>query len=423
VILDVVYNHLGPSGNVLPRFSTHYETDKYANEWGVAINFDGPQSAGTRDLVLANVEYWVREFHVDGFRIDAAQQIYDDSEEHILRALCLRARATAAPRRVIVTAEHEPQHADLLRRPDQGGLGLDAVYNEDFHHCLKVTLTGMRDASLSDYTGESREWLALVRRGFLFQGQHYPWQKQVRGRPALDVSAPQLIAFLENHDQVANSLTGHRLIDMTSPAWWRAMSAFLLLGPWTPFVFQGQEQASRRPFHFFADHDPALQTAVETGRHDFLSQFGRVRTATADTRSGSIGRQAFEASQLTEPDHDSTAWQLYRDLLALRREDGTLGQRAAAIDGIPLGERTLLLRFFGNHQGDDRLMVVNLAPDMNLGALSDPLVAPPLEQQWSVLWCSEHLRYGGHGIPASTPPTSLMATGHATTIFRPEIAR
>lgn len=421
VILDVVYNHLGPSGNVLPTFSPFYETDRYANEWGVALNFDGEHSTGMRDLVVANAEYWIREFHVDGFRIDAAQQIFDQSDVHILRELATRARAAATPRGILLTAEHEPQHAALVRSAEGGGLGLDAVYNEDFHHSVKVALTGMREAYLSDYSGESREWLAAVRRGFLFQGQHYPWQKATRGRPALDIPAARLVAFMENHDQVANSLTGHRLIDQTSPKWWRAMSALLLLGPWTPFIFQGQERGTRQAFHYFADHEPSLQTAVVKGRGEFLSQFGRVRSVPADSRDRAIGREAFESSRLDMPACQPPAWHLYRDLLALRRQDGTLGQGAPIVDGIPLGDRTLLLRFFGRNAGADRLMVVNLASDLDIASLSDPLVAPPADSRWSPLWCSEDIRYGGHGVAAMGDPPVLTATGHATTIYKAEV--
>jgi maltooligosyltrehalose trehalohydrolase len=324
------------------------------------------------------------------------------------------------PRRLELAAEHEPQHAHLVRPPDEGGLGLDAIYNEDFHHCLKVALTGERDAYLSDYTGDSREWLSAVRRGFLFQGQYYPWQEGARGRPAFDLPAARFVAFLENHDQVANSLTGARLVERTSPAWWRAMSAFLLLGPWTPLLFQGQEWGSRTPFRFFADHEPTLQAAVSTGRAGFLSQFGRVRTAADAGRATDVGRSVFEHCLLDHPSRPTPARQLFRDLTALRANDGTLGQHAVAIDGVPLDDRTLLLRFFGTEPAADRLLVVNLGPDRNLLPLSEPLVAAPEHRRWALLWCSEQPEYDGHGVAASDGPARLIATGHATTVFAAE---
>ena len=423
VILDVVYNHLGPSGNYLPRFSPHYLSRRYANEWGDALNFDGPRADGMRELVLANVAYWVREFHVDGYRVDAAQQIYDASPEHMVAALTRVTRETAAPREVIVLAEHEPQHARLMRPVSAGGYGLDGVYNEDLHHSVRVALTGTHEAYTSDYRGTSREWLSAALHGFLFQGQYYPWQSARRGAPALDCPSHQFIAFLENHDQVANAAVGRRLIDVTSAPAWRAMTALLLLGPWTPLLFQGQEWASRTPFGYFSDHEPDLQAAVFQGRQAFLSQFTRLAAEYEGATVEAIGRPAFQACRL---DHDfdaaaEPAWRMCRDLLSLRRHDAALGQHAARLAGSTLDDRTLLLRFIGHVAHEDRLLVVNLGPDFDFACAPDPLVAPPELFCWSVLWCSEDRGYGGVGIAGNCPPAKLVATGQATTVFRPTL--
>ena len=308
-----------------------------------------------------------------------------------------------------------------MRPPDRGGYGLDGVYNEDFHHSVRVALTGVRESYLSDYAGSSAEWLAALQWGFLFQGQYYPWQEGPRGEPALDRLPYQFVCFLENHDQVANTTTARRLIELTSPAWWRALSALLLLGPWTPLLFQGQEWGARRPFRYFTDHEPGLQAKIHDGRRGFTSQFTRQAPGAGAVSSDSIGRDAFEDCRLGPPSDPSErmAWQLYRDLLALRRDDPALGQHAARIGGATAGDGTLILRFFGGDAAADRLLVVNLAPDLNLAALAQPLVAPPAGCQWSVLWCSQDLRYGGAGIAGSTPPTQLIATGHATTVYQP----
>jgi maltooligosyltrehalose trehalohydrolase len=423
VILDVVYNHLGPSGNYLPRFSPHYLSRRYANEWGDALNFDGVRADGMRALVCANVAYWVREFHVDGFRIDAAQQIYDDSPEHILAALTRVARETAAPRSILVVAEDEPQRSKLMRPADAGGYGLDGIFNEDFHHSARVALSGAHEAYTSDYRGTSREWLSAALHGFLFQGQYYPWQSARRGAPALDRPAHQFVAFLENHDQVANAAIGRRLIDVTSAPSWRALTALLLLGPWTPLLFQGQEWGSRTPFGYFSDHEPDLQAAVFQGRQAFLSQFTRLSAAYEGATVDAIGRPAFEACRL---DHDFDAeanphWRMFRDLLGLRRHDASLGQHAARLAGSTLDDRTLVLRFIGRVAHEDRLMIVNLGPDIDLACAPDPLVAPPELFDWTVLWCSEDRPYGGVGIAGSLPPAKLLSTGQATTIFRPAL--
>jgi maltooligosyltrehalose trehalohydrolase len=423
VILDVVYNHLGPSGNYVSKFSRGYLSQRYANEWGDALNFDGPLCEGLRELVLANVAYWVREFHVDGFRLDAAQEIHDVSAEHILAALTRVARQAAAPRSIVVVAEHEPQHARLLRAPDANGYGLDGVFNEDFHHSSRVALTGVQEAYTSDYRGTSREWLSAALHGFLFQGQYYPWQSARRGAPALDRPPHEFIAFIENHDQVANAAVGQRLLAITSPPAWRAMSALLLLGPWTPLLFQGQEWGTHTPFKYFCDHEPELQAAVFEGRQTFLSQFTRLREAYEGATVDAVGRPAYEACRL---DHDfdplaNPVWQMYRDLTTLRRNDASLGQHAARLVGSTLDDHTLLLRFLGRVAHEDRLLIVSLGPDVELSSVPDPLVAPPELFDWCVLWSSEDRAYGGVGIAGSCPPVKLVATGQATTVFRPTL--
>jgi maltooligosyltrehalose trehalohydrolase len=423
VILDVVYNHLGPSGNYLSKFSRGYTSQRYANEWGEALNFDGPHCEGLRELVLANVAYWVREFHLDGFRLDAAQEIHDSSTEHIIAALTRVARETAAPRSVIVVAEHEPQHARLMRPSEAGGYGLDGIFNEDFHHSSRVALTGAREAYTGDYSGSSREWLSAVLHGFLFQGQYYPWQGKRRGAPALDCPRHQFISFLENHDQVANVAAGQRLVALASPPQWRAMTGLLLLGPWTPLLFQGQEWGAPAPFIYFCDHEPDLQDAVFRGRHQFLSQFTRLWATCAGASLESVGRPAFEVCRLDHPadPEANPLWRMYRDLTTLRRHDASLGQHAVRVAGSTVDGQTLLLRFIGRVPHEDRLLVVNLGPDANLGCIPDPLVAPPELFEWAVLWSSEDRAYGGVGIAGQCQPAKLVATGRATTVFRPTL--
>lgn len=421
VILDVVYNHLGPAGNVLDRFDRRWRSSRHRNEWGEALNFDEEGAEGIRALVLSNVAYWVKEFHLDGFRIDAAQQIVDDSPEHILAAIVRTARAAATTRRVIVLAEHEGQDARLMRPPAEGGLGLDGIYNEDFHHSCRVALTGVRDAYFSDYRGTSREWLAAAQSGFLYQGQYYPWQTQPRGGPARDRPLEQFVCFLENHDQIANSADGRRLIDHTSEAWWRALSALLLLGPWTPLLFQGQEYGSDTPFVYFVDHAPDLQRTVVSGRREFLSQFPRFADrAVPMTAQDSLGRDVFEMCRtMAEPARAARCRLLYRDLLTLRRTDASLGQHARRVTGATLSDRALLLRFENAHPASDRLLIVNLEPDFDLAPLAEPLIAPPHGRQWQPMWCSQDPRYGGSGRAAARPPERLIATGHAATVFHP----
>ena len=257
-----------------------YFTDRYDNEWGDALNFDGPASEPVREWVLSNVAYWVREFHVDGFRLDATQQIFDASPEHLVAAIARTAREAAGGRRVLVTAENEPQHARFVQPREAGGYGLDAIYNEDFHHSMRMTLVGTHEAYFTDYRGVASEWLACARWGVLFQGQHYSWQKAPRGTPGLRLPRSTCVHFLENHDQVANTDRGRRLVDLARPADLRAMTALLLLLPATPMLFQGQEFGSRQPFVYFADHRGA------TARRRGEGTPGIPRAVRAPARSG-----------------------------------------------------------------------------------------------------------------------------------------
>ncbi|MBE2283865.1 MAG: malto-oligosyltrehalose trehalohydrolase [Prosthecobacter sp.] len=273
VILDVVYNHLGPDGNHLKQFSPSYFSTKYSTEWGEALNFDGEGYEPVREWILSNAAYWVREFHFDGLRLDATQQIFDSSTDHILAAVTRRAREAAGGRGIFVVAENEPQHAKLLRSPERGGHGIDALWNDDFHHAAVVAMTGRNEAYYSDYHGSPQEFISAAKWGFLFQGQRYKWQRARRGTPTLDLESENFVNFLQNHDQIANSLWGRRVHTLTSAAKFRALTALLLLGPNTPMLFQGQEFASSSPFLYFADHNPELAALVAQGRAKFLEQF------------------------------------------------------------------------------------------------------------------------------------------------------
>ena len=234
VILDVVYNHLGPDGNYLKAFTPAYFTDKYKTEWGQPINFDGPDSGPVRDYFASNAAYWIDEYHLDGLRLDATQNIYDDAPEpakHILAEIGRRVRAAARGRSTIIVNENEPQLSGLVRPLDDGGFGLDALWNDDFHHAAMVALTGRNEAYYSDYLGRPQEFVSAVKYGYLYQGQWYSWQGKRRGQPGLDVPPAAFVLFLQNHDQIANSGRGLRAHQLTSPGRYRAMTA---LCSWPP---------------------------------------------------------------------------------------------------------------------------------------------------------------------------------------------
>ena len=432
VILDVVYNHFGPDGNYLRAFSPAYFSTRYDNEWGDAINFDGPDAAPVREFIVANARYWIDEFHLDGLRLDATQQIFDDSSEHLVKALTREARDAAGRRRIIVVAENEPQDARLARPLERGGFGLDALWNDDFHHAAVAVLTGRREAYFTDYTGSPQEFISMIKWGFLYQGQRYSWQKKRRGTAALDIPPAGFITFLQNHDQIANGMTGEgrRLHQLSSPAAYRAMTALWLLAPGTPMFFQGQEFCASTPFCYFADHGGELGAAVRNGRAEFMRQFRSLSALPIpDVLADPSAEQTFLACRLIDQEraghHEAVA--LHRDLLSLRRRDPAFrAQLPGAVDGAVLGPQAFVLRFFGDHQGRhhpaserDRLVVVNLGVDLHLDPAPEPLLAPPVGAHWETLWTSEDRLYGGTGTAPLDSDENWRIPGQATVVLAP----
>ncbi|WP_020562666.1 malto-oligosyltrehalose trehalohydrolase [Methylosarcina fibrata] len=404
VILDVVFNHFGPDGNYLEKFSNDYFTDRYQCDWGAALNFDGPNSGPVRDYVLANAAYWIEEFHLDGLRLDATQQIFDSSPRHIIAAIAETVRRAGAPRKTFLVAENEPQNVRLFLPEAQGGFGIDALWNDDFHHTAMVAATGRADAYYSDHRGAPQEFVSALKRGFLYQGQWYSWQKKARGTEALHIAPCKFVNFIQNHDQVANSGSGKRLHLLTSPSRYRALTALFLLAPQTPMLFQGQEFAALSPFFYFADHKDEIAHLVAQGRSDFLAQFRSLATPEMQARLPDPGDpMTFSHSKLNlnERYQHKESYALHADLLHLRRTDPVFlaAQKNQRVDGAVLGPDALVIRFFGENREDDRLLLVNLSRDIHLVPSPEPLLAPPLEHVWDILWSSENPRYGGLGMP------------------------
>jgi len=422
VILDVVYNHLGPDGNYLTAFAPGYFTDRYANEWGEAINFDGANCGPVREFFLANAGYWIDEYHLDGLRLDATQQIFDRSDDHILAAIVRRVRQAAPGRITFVVGENEQQEARLVRPPEAGGYGLDALWNDDFHHSAMVALTGHHEAYYSDYRGRPGEFVAAAKYGFLYQGQRYQWQKKARGTPSLDLAAECFVVFLQNHDQIANSGSGQRVHALANPGCLRAMTAYFLLMPGIPMLFQGQEFGASAPFFYFADHEGELAGAVRAGRRAFLAQFPSLASPEMQASLTDPGDIAtFRRSVLDHGERQKNAaiYALHRDLLALRREDPVLGQRPIRVDGAVLSDAAWMLRYFG-HSGADRLLIVNLGGDLVLDPAPEPLLAPVGPQGWRLLWSSEAPRYGGAGIVPLDPEGIWRVPGQAAIVLSPD---
>ncbi len=403
VILDVVYNHFGV-GNRFRDFTPAYFTERYWNEWGSSINFDGENSAGVREFFAKNAAYWIDEFHFDGLRLDATQALHDRSEEHIMAMIDHEARAAAGRKSIYLVAENEPQDTRIVRGADKKGYGLDALWNDDFHHSAMVALTGRNEAYYHDHLGCAQEFVSSAKYGYLFQGQRYDWQDAPRGRPGFDLSSSNFIHFLQNHDQIANSGTGVRMGKLASPARVRALTALLLLGPQTPMLFQGQEFGATSPFYYFADHSGELVEIVRNGRIDFLKQFPSLKDpAFAEWMPVPAERSTFERSKLDWSARDVNAHvvALHRDLLVLRQKTTVIssgnGMLRGLLDGSVLDRKAFLLRFFSGEPKSERLLLVNLGEDLSVMSLAEPLFSAPTGHQWTVLWSSEDIIYGGSG--------------------------
>ena len=402
VILDVVYNHFGPDGNYLKEFSEFYFRSDRVTDWGEAINYAGNNCAPVRELALTNAHYWVEEFHFDGLRLDATDNIYDESATHLIEEIGIVARQAARERSIIVLGENEAQQSRLIRERERGGYGLDMLWNDDFHHTAVIAAAGTarREAYLTDYAGSPQEFVSTAKHGFLYQGQHYAWQENRRGTSALDIPAHRFVHFIENHDQLANSGDGKRIHQVSTAGRYRALTALLLLGPQTPMLFQGQEFGASSPFLYFADHNAGLAKRVAKGRLDFLAQFPSLADPeTQSTLADPGDRGTFERSQIewSECPRNVEHLSLHRDLIALRQCDPVLAHDSLRVDGAVLSGAAFLLRCFAPGE-NDRLLVVNLGTELALDIAPEPLLAPPdRDAGWTLLWSSEDVKYGGRG--------------------------
>ncbi|MBN9518017.1 malto-oligosyltrehalose trehalohydrolase [bacterium] len=415
VILDVVYNHFGPSGNYAREYAPAFFSDRHKTDWGEPFNFDGPDSGPVREFFVANAGYWIDEYHLDGLRLDATHAVFDDSKEYVVTAIARRAREAGKGKLIYVVAENEPQDARLARPVEAGGSGVNALWNDDLHHACRVALSARNEGYFTDYLGNPQELVSAAKYGFLYQGQHYRWHNRRRGCAAFDLPPHRFVTFLENHDQVANSGRGLRVNQLTSPGKLRALTAYLLLGPGTPMLFQGQEWASTRPFLYFAAHEPDLARLVHEGRRSELKRF----------RSQSAPEVLAQVADPAAPDtfaHSKLDWTeraargewltLHTDLLAVRRADPAF-RPGVRLDGAVVSPTAFVLRYFVNGT-DDRLLVVNLGRDLKLDPIPEPLLAPPDGAvRWDALWSSETPVYGGHGTAPVDTDDGWLIPGEA----------
>ncbi|MGH7794201.1 MAG: malto-oligosyltrehalose trehalohydrolase [Candidatus Binatia bacterium] len=274
VVLDVVYNHLGPEGNYFSDFAPYF-TDRYRTPWGAAINFDGPDSDEVREYFIQNALYWLGEFHVDALRLDAVHAILDHSPFTFLEELSIEVHreANRHNRQMFLIAESADDNARLLRARERGGYELDGQWNDDFHHCLRTLLTGERSGYYQDY-GDLGQLVKAYREGFVYSGAYSPFRKRRHGTSSHDIAARKFVVFSQNHDQVGNRMRGDRLTQAVSFDQLKLAAGLVILAPFIPLLFMGEEYGETAPFPFFVSHsDPELIEAVRRGRRAEFAAF------------------------------------------------------------------------------------------------------------------------------------------------------
>jgi malto-oligosyltrehalose trehalohydrolase len=327
VVLDVVYNHLGPEGNYLGLYAPQFFTARHKTPWGNAINFDGGESRPVRDFFVDNALYWLNEYHFDGLRLDAVHSILDDSTPHILDELAARVRSAAgAERQVHLILENERNQSTYLRRNGRcRPCAYDAQWNDDIHHTLHVLTTGERDGYYSDYAVHPVDQLGrCLTSGFAYQGEPSPYSNgKRRGESTAGLPLTAFVSFLQNHDQIGNRAFGERLAVVAEPSAVRAATEILLLAPSIPLLFMGEEFGARTPFLFFCNFESSLAEAVSAGRRGEFALFARFNDpASREGIPDPNADSTFEASRLDWKvlgDLDRQEWlRLHRHLLALR---------------------------------------------------------------------------------------------------------
>jgi maltooligosyltrehalose trehalohydrolase len=321
VVMDVVYNHVGPAGNYLPEFGPYF-SPRHPTNWGDGVNFDGPGSDEVRRFVIDNARMWLRDYHCDGLRLDAVHAIADDSATHILEALAAEVDGLSAQvgRPLFLVAESDLNDPRFVRSRDAGGYGLGASWADEWHHALHATLTGDSSGYYEDF-GPLPLLAKALRQAWVYDGTYSPHRQRVHGRPPAGLHGSQFVVSTQNHDQIGNRAAGERSGALMSPGRLRVAAALLLTSPFVPLLFQGEEWAAGTPFQYFTDHsDPRLGRTVSEGRRQEFSAFGWDPDDVPDPQQA----VTFERSRLdwAEPVDGQHAGMLawHRRLIALRRQ-------------------------------------------------------------------------------------------------------
>ncbi len=407
VILDVVYNHLGPEGNYLREFGPYF-TDRYRTAWGEGLNLDGPDSDEVRRYVVENAVYWVTEYHLDGLRLDAVDRIVDTSPVHIAEELAaaVHARGAELGRRKLVIAEIDANDPKWVKPREVGGYDMDAHWSDDFHHSVHVALTGEKGGYYADFTDPGAVAKVLAER-YVNDGRYSPHRRRRHGRPARDVPADRFVVAIQNHDQIGNRARGERLSTLVSPEALRLAAALLLLSPYVPLLFMGEEHGETNPFLYFVSHgDPALVEAVRKGRQEEFASF-----AWAGEVPDPQAEETFEASrprwERAAEDGGAKMLALYRDLIRLRRAEPALRPGAATVR-VRNDEAAGWVAVNYEKGGAVLQAVFNLSAEAR--------AVPVGSEGWSLALSTDAAEYGGRG-EAALGSRELRLPGHTAVLL------
>jgi maltooligosyltrehalose trehalohydrolase len=395
VILDVVYNHLGPSGNFLQKFGP-YLTDRYHTPWGDAVNFDGENSGEVRRFLCDNALMWLRDYHIDALRLDAVHAIFDSSAIHFLEMLASEVRSLASHlgRPLFVIAESALNDPRLVAAQEVSGFGLDAHWSDDFHHAVHTYLTGERASYYEDF-GLLSQIAKALSHPYVFDGSYSNFRKRKYGRPAIGLTADRFVVCIQNHDQVGNRMKGDRLGQLVSTGYLKVAAALLITSPFVPLLFQGEEWSASNPFQYFTDHqEPELARAVREGRrNEFRHQSG-------DEVPDPQAQQTFERSKLNWQERDRgqhrEMLEWYRSLIALRRDVPALRSPRLEQVEVAFEESAKWLRV----RRGDIVVVFNMSKTRQrvpIGCAGRPTSM--------VLWSANDITVGTDGV--DLPPASV----------------
>ncbi len=395
VVLDVVYNHLGPEGNYLADFAPYF-TDRYRTPWGPAINFDGAHSDEVRRFFIENALYWMNEFHIDALRLDATHAIFDFSARTFLEELAAEVHRDAdfLNRHVYLIAESNRNDVRVVYPPECGGYDLDMLWNDDFHHALHTLLTGERGGYYEDF-GEFQHLEKACREGFVYSGEYSKFRRHRHGNSSLDVAGHKLVVFAQNHDQIGNRMLGERLTQLISFDELKLAAGTILLSPYVPLLFMGEEYGETSPFQYFIHHsDSELIQAVRQGRREEFAAFAW-QGEVPDPQADSTFLRCKLRHHLSNREHHLVLWRFYQELIRLRRSLLAMGLLEKERMKVTGDENQKLLSFCYRNGGDEAMAIFNFSDHrISLGG-------PHPTERWQKLLDSAERCWAGPGSRAA----------------------